>query len=201
MTLRFIGMGALLVSFISTGAQARVVRLRIEHREKVLNGRSFGLAGTYEKLIGKVEFALDPAGAINKNIVDLNLAPRNSRGEVEFTADFYMLKPVDAARGNGRLFYEVGNRGGKSMLRTFQQAKNSGDPQTAADFGDGSLMNQGYTLLWMGWQWDVPNAHEYADSHGSRETDHWVGSRQFHSEQQRRDAAAGGSQSSCLPDQ
>jgi hypothetical protein len=150
-------MGALLVSFISTGAQARVVRLRVERREKVLNGRAFGLAGTYEKLIGKVEFALDPVGAINKNIVDLNLAPRNSRGEVEFTADFYMLKPVDSARGNGRLFYEVGNRGGKSMLRTFQQAKNSSDPQTAADFGDGSLMNQGYTLLWMGWQWDVPN--------------------------------------------
>ena len=82
---------------------------------------------------------------------------------MEFTADFYMLKPVDQARGNGRLFYEVGNRGGKSMLRTFQKARNSVDPETEADFGDGALMNQGYTLLWMGWQWDVPDGQMRTD--------------------------------------
>ena len=163
MTLRFIGMGALLVSTFLTGVQARVVRLRVEHREKVLNGKPFGPAGAYEKLIGKVEFALDPAQAMNKNIVDLNLAPRNSHGEVEFTADFYMLKPVDPAHGNGRLFYEVGNRGGKSMLRTFQKARNTADPQTEAEFGDGALMAQGYTLLWMGWQWDVPDGQMRMD--------------------------------------
>ena len=160
---RFIGTGALLALFLATGAEARVVRLRVERREKVLNGRPFGQAGAYEKLVGRVEFALDPTLAINKNIVDLNLAPRNTRGEVEFTADFYMLKPVDSAHGNGRLFYEVGNRGGKSMLRTFQKGKNSGDPETAADFGDGALMNQGYTLLWMGWQWDVPDGQMRMD--------------------------------------
>jgi len=156
MRLKFIGTGALLISFISNGAWARVVKLDVERREVVLNGKSFGSAGAYEKLVGKVEFALDPSLAMNKNIVDLGLAPLSARGEVEFTADFYMLKPVDPAHGNGRLFYEVGNRGGKSMLRTFQKAKNSGDPQAEAEFGDGALMNQGYTLLWMGWQWDVP---------------------------------------------
>jgi len=67
-----------------------------------------------------------------------------------------MLKPVDPARGNGRLFYEVGNRGGKSILATFQKATGSPDPATEAEFGDGALMRQGFTLLWMGWQWDVP---------------------------------------------
>jgi hypothetical protein len=138
----------MLVLFVATGAEARVVKVRVERREKVPYG--------YEKVTGKVEFALDPGQAMNKNIVDLNLAPRNPHGDVEFTADFYLLKPVDPARGNGRLFYEVGNRGGKSMLRTFQKAKNTADPQTEADFGDGALMKQGYTLLWMGWQWDVP---------------------------------------------
>jgi hypothetical protein len=163
MKLRIIGMGALVISFLSTGAEARLVRLRIERREKVLNGKAFGPAGGYEKLVGKAEFALDPTLAINKNIVDLNLAPRDGRGEVEFTADFYILKPVDSAHGNGRLFYEVGNRGGKSMLRTFQKARNSGDPETEADFGDGALMNQGYTLLWMGWQWDVPDGQMRMD--------------------------------------
>jgi hypothetical protein len=110
-----------------------------------------------ERLVGKIDFALDPALAINKKVIDLGLAPRNSRGEVEFSADFYMLKPVDPARGNGRLFYEVGNRGRKSMLRTFQKARGGRGGQQDEDFGDGALMNQGYTLLWMGWQWDVPD--------------------------------------------
>src|SRR5580704_11450795 len=137
-------------------AEARVVKLRVERREPVLNGKSFGLAGAYEKLVGRVEFALDPAAAANARIVDLGLAPRNARGEVEFEADFYLLKPVDPSRGNGRLLYEVGNRGGKALLRVFQKGKASSDPLTAADFGYGALMNQGYSLLWMGWQWDVP---------------------------------------------
>jgi hypothetical protein len=142
---------------LAVTADARVVKLRIERREPVLNGKPFGLAGPYEKLVGKVEFALDPAAAANSGIVDLALAPRNPRGEVEFTADFYLLKPVTPSRGNGRLLYEVGNRGTKATLRVFQKAQASPDPITPAQFGDGSLMMQGYSLLWMGWQWDVPD--------------------------------------------
>ena len=142
--------------FASSAADAHVVRLRIERREVVLNGAPFGAAGPYEKLVGKVDFGLDPNDPANDAIVDLKLAPRNARGEVESSADFYLLKPVDPRRGNGRLFYEVGNRGGKSMLVTFQKAAGSPDPTTAAEFGDGALMRQGFTLLWMGWQWDVP---------------------------------------------
>jgi hypothetical protein len=136
--------------------QARVVRIRVERREPVLNGKSLGAPGPYEKLTGKVEFALDPSAAANAGIVDLALAPRNDRGEVEFSADFYLLKPVAAERGNGRLLYEVGNRGGKALLRVFQKAQGSADPKTPAEFGDGRLMTLGYSLLWMGWQWDVP---------------------------------------------
>jgi hypothetical protein len=147
---------ALLVVLVSTVAEARVVRLRIERRETVLNGRPFGAAGPYEKVIGKVDFGFDPANPRNDIIVDLKLAPKNARGEVEASADFFLLKPVDPRRGNGRLFYEVGNRGGKSMLQTFQKATGSPDPTTETDFGDGALMRQGFTLLWMGWQWDVP---------------------------------------------
>src|SRR5438552_9465235 len=143
-------------SLASSAADARVVRLRIERREPVLNGRLFGAAGSYEKLIGRVDFGLDPDAPANAAIVDLKLAPRNARGEVESSADFYMLKPVDPRRGNGRLFYEVGNRGGKAMLATFQRATGSADPTTDAEYGDGALMRQGFTLLWMGWQWDVP---------------------------------------------
>src|SRR5712692_6296630 len=98
---------AAMLTLIASATEARVVRLRIERREVVLNGRAFGAAGPYEKLAGKVDFGVDPNLPRNKTIVDLELAPRNPRGEVEASADFYMLKPVDPARGNGRLFYEV----------------------------------------------------------------------------------------------
>jgi hypothetical protein len=132
------------------------VRFRIERREVIAGGRSFGAAGSYEKLVGKVDFGFDPSLPANDIVVDLKLAPRDARGLVEASADFYMLKPVDPRRGNGRLFYEVGNRGGKSILPTFQKAAGSPDPTTDAEIGDGALMRQGFTLLWMGWQWDVP---------------------------------------------
>jgi Alpha/beta hydrolase domain len=139
-----------------SAADAGVKALRIDRREVVLNGQPFGAAGPYEKLVGTVEFELDPALPQNRGIVDLALAPRNASGRVVFSADFYLLKPVDPARGNGRLFYEAGNRGTKRILSTFQAAADSVDPTTAAEFGNGALMRQGYSLLWMGWQWDVP---------------------------------------------
>src|SRR5688572_29323675 len=118
-------------------AEAGVTTLQIDRREVVLNGRPFGAAGPYEKLAGKVHFALDPALPQNRVIVDLNLAPKSARGLVEFSADFYLLKPVDASRGNGRLFYEAGNRGSKRILPVFQDAANSADPATAEEFGNG----------------------------------------------------------------
>src|SRR3954447_8397192 len=154
--MRKVLVATMMCALVSSVVEAHVVRLRIERRELILNGRAFGAAGPYEKLVGKVDFGLDPALPRNGEIVDLKLAPRNARGEVEASADFYMLKPVDPRRGNGRLFFEVGNRGGKSMLATFQKATGSPDPSTEAQFGDGALMRQGFTLLWMGWQWDVP---------------------------------------------
>src|ERR1700737_2381376 len=155
--MRNVLLATMMLGLTSSAADARVGRLRSERREVILNGRAFGAAGPYEKLIGKVDFGLDPSLPRNGGIVDLKLAPRNALGEVESSADFYMLKPVDPRRGNGRLFYEVGNRGGKALLSTFQKAAGSPDPTTDAEFGDGALMRQGFTLLWMGWQWDVPD--------------------------------------------
>jgi hypothetical protein len=147
----------LLILSLAPMGEARVLRLRIERREAVLGGKPFGLAGPYEKLVGKVDFALDPKRPENLRIVDLALAPRDAQGDVLFSADFYLLKPVDVKRGNGGLFYEVGNRGTKGMLPTFQNAAPSSDPTTEAEFGNGWLMRQGFALLWMGWQWDVPD--------------------------------------------
>jgi hypothetical protein len=145
-----------LLGLVPTLANAEVTRLTIARREVLMGGHAFGNAGAYEKLVGTVHFALDPKLPANAAIVDLRLAPHNARGLVEFAADFYLLKPVDPAKGNGRLFYEAGNRGTKRILPVFQSATGSADPTTAAEIGNGALMNLGYTLLWMGWQWDVP---------------------------------------------
>ncbi len=161
--MRHLTLALLATLLYSLDASAGVTRLRIERRDIILNGQPFGAAGPYEKLVGKVDFALDPALPQNRGIVDLTLAPRNAQGLVEFSADFYLLKPLDPTRGNGRLFYEAGNRGTKRLLPVFQDAASSSDPATAAEFGDGALMRQGFTLLWMGWQWDVPEGRMRMD--------------------------------------
>ena len=146
----------LALGLVAAAAEARVVGITIERREPVLAGRPFGLAGPYETLVGTVAFALDPSLRQNRAVVDLDLAPRNERGEVVFTADVFILKPVDVRRGNGRVYYEVPNRGGKGILRRLQYAEPSLDPRGPADFGDAWLMEQGFSIAWMGWQWDVP---------------------------------------------
>ncbi|MGH8248825.1 MAG: alpha/beta hydrolase domain-containing protein, partial [Gammaproteobacteria bacterium] len=135
---------------------AEVARVEIQAREEVLGGRAFGLAGPYEKLTGKVYFAVDPANPINKIIADVDKAERNKAGLVEFSSDLYVLKPKLPERGNRAAIYEVSNRGRKGMLAMFNRAAGSLDPTSEAHFGDGFLMRQGYTLIWLGWQWDPP---------------------------------------------
>lgn len=140
---------------ITHAAGAEVVKVEVVTREPVLDGRSFGPVGPYERVVGKVYFAVDPALPANSAIADLALAPRNAEGRVEFSSDFYILRPRDAARGNGTVLFEVSNRGRKGLIDTFSLARTSLDPRTEEEFGDGFLMNEGFTLAWVGWQADV----------------------------------------------
>jgi hypothetical protein len=139
----------------AVNVDARVERVEILSRSDILEGKQFGEAGPYEKLIGKVHFKVKPEAAPNRIIVDLDKAPRNGAGEVEFASDVYILKPKETARSNGTALIEIPNRGGKGMLRVVQNGKSSADPTTEAEFGDGFLMRRGVTLIWIGWQWDV----------------------------------------------
>jgi len=144
---------ALLLPF---AAQAAVQKVNLEERTDVLDGKSFGAAGPYERLMAKAYFAVDPNLAANKIITDIALSPRNADGKVEFSADVYVLKPRDSAKGNGTVIYEVSNRGNKGMLGMFDHAQTSLDPRTQAELGDSFLLEQGYTIVWVGWQFDVP---------------------------------------------
>src|SRR5215471_17354295 len=139
-----------------SSAQAEVTRIEIASRTDVLSGKPFGAAGTYEKIVGKVFFALDPKLPANQLVVDLDKAPRDADGRVAFSADLYALVPKESAQGNGVALFDVANRGRKNMLRNFNLAPQTVDPTTEAEFGDGFLLRRGYTLVWVGWQFDVP---------------------------------------------
>ncbi|MGB6002872.1 MAG: hypothetical protein WBI00_20530, partial [Thermoanaerobaculia bacterium] len=142
---------------LPTIAVGQVERVEIETRELLADGRSFGLAGAYEKLEGRVFLSLDPDDPRNARVVDLDKAPRRQDGRVEYAADLYIWRPVDPRRGNGTALVEVPNRGGKAMVRYFNRgATRSRDPVAAADLGDGFLMRRGFSLVWIGWQYDLP---------------------------------------------
>ena len=129
-----------------------VTSIEIKERGPYAEGMTFGDTGAYEQLDGTVYFAVDPADPANSLITDLELAPRNAAGLVEFSADFRMLKPLDAEKGNHKLFFDVVNRGNVLSLRRINSAPNN-DPM---DPGNGFLMRRGYTQVWCGWQHDVP---------------------------------------------
>jgi hypothetical protein len=116
---------------------------------------TFGAVGAYERLSGRVQFAVDPEAAENAVVVDLERAPRNADGLVEFAADFDVLKPVEMARGNRRLIYDVANRGNKPFLRYGCDSPEGNDPISEADAGNGYLMRKGYTVVWSAWQGDM----------------------------------------------
>src|SRR5215470_1873149 len=128
------------VAFASHAARAEVTGIEIASRADVLAGKPFGDVGAYEKIIGKVYFAVDPASTANQRIVDIDKAPRDNAGRVRFSADLYALVPKEAARGNGVVLFDVLNRGRKNMLVTFNRATPRHDPTAEADFGDGFLM-------------------------------------------------------------
>jgi len=78
-------------------AWAEVVRIDVKSRADVLAGKAFGSAGPYEKLAGTIHFAVDPRHPANRIITDLDKAPRNAAGLVEFSSDFYLIRPKDPA--------------------------------------------------------------------------------------------------------
>lgn len=144
-----------LAALMPCGSHARVVRVEVLSKTDVLDGKPFGEAGGYEKIVGKIHFAVKPDDPHNKLIVDLDKAPRNAAGEVEFASDFYLLRPKESAHANGSVLLEIPNRGGKALLAIMNGGKSSRDPKTEEEFGDGFLMKRGVVVAWLGWQWDV----------------------------------------------
>jgi hypothetical protein len=141
-----------------------LIRLQIDRMEPFADGMPFGATGPYVRLMGTAYGELDPQHPLNAVIVNLDKAPRNARGRVEYEADVYIMRPADVTRGNRKLLYEVNNRGRKPLLSVFHEAPemspgNLNDPTTLADAGNGFTFHRGYTLVWSGWDPDAPRAN------------------------------------------
>jgi hypothetical protein len=134
MMLRYGVLVAALLS-VTSHATAEVVRIEIASRADVQMGKAFGDTGSYEEIVGRVYYSLDPDNAHNKSIVDLDKAPHNAAGQVTFSADLHVLAPKDTARGNGVALFDVLNRGRKNILRDFNRAPPSFAPNAALDLG------------------------------------------------------------------
>ena len=130
----------LTLSFAALCAPAAVTRVEITERA------DFGTAN-YERITGKVYFAVDPKLPNNQIIRDIGLAPVDSKGLVEFSSDLYVLRPKDPKKSNGTALLEISNRGGKGLQNTFDFGADDPAPM---------LLESGYTLVWVGWEFDVP---------------------------------------------
>ena len=154
-------LSALVITASALPAVARVTEINTKSVEPFANGSAFGDTGAYERVSGSFKGELDPADARNKVIVNLDKAPRNAKGLVEYEADFFLLRPVDAAHGNHKLIYDVTNRGRKIIHWRLMDGKpksvaSANDPKNPEDAGNGLFLRRGYTLVWSGWDSEAP---------------------------------------------
>lgn len=150
----------LILSVIPFSSSGKVLEVQIHSRDTVMNGKSWGDAGAYELIRGVVIFATDPANPANARITDLHLAPQDNEGMVRSSADLIVLKPLDASKAKIAVL-EVSNRGNK-YAQGYLLGGSGGftDLDDPAQFGDGLFMKRGATLIWVGWQFDLPESEE-----------------------------------------
>ncbi len=132
---------------------ARVVRVEVTSRTDIAGGESFGTAGAYERITGKVYYSVAVANPHNRRIVDLANAVNLKNGQVAFSSDFVAIRPKDLGKGNGSMLLEVPNRGSAFIVGLVD----GGLPDVVSDPGDGWLMRRGFTIVSLGWQWDAPS--------------------------------------------
>ena len=139
-----------------------IVEIKIDTMERFADGQAFGEAGSYLRIKGIAKGEIDPAAPGNSVITDLDKAPRNAHGMVEYETDFFILRPANPRRASGVLVYDVTNRGRKMILNLLDDASGNADtnnPKTAQDVGLGFTLGRGYSLVWSGWDSGAPRAN------------------------------------------
>ena len=148
---------AVLLALPAVGAHARVTDFSIHWSRPVFDAEPFGRAGVYERLDATATFAIDPASERASRIVDIDEVPTNADGEVEFGTEVVILRPVEEAGRAPTLLYDVPNRGRNLGSILLDRADSVAFPELSADAGDGFRMRRGLTLVWSGWQADLPD--------------------------------------------
>jgi Alpha/beta hydrolase domain len=149
---------ALLSVLVAAPAEAHIRKIQITAKESpTFGGYSWPGVGQYEKIVGKAFGELDPRDPKNAVIVDLQLAPKNSSGKVEYAFDFYILKPIDLTKGNHKVLYEPPNRGRKTIA-ALNRAVGGNDPASVKNpslLANSFLMPQGYSISFSGWDFSA----------------------------------------------
>jgi hypothetical protein len=158
--------------FIPLVTHARVMDTVITKTESpIFGGTEFGKVGKYERLEGLMKCEVDPKHPSNSVIVNIDKAPKNAKGFVEYDVDVVILKPVDISKGNGKILFDTPNRGRMITLGTFNNAPNLPTGlSTAESAGNGFLMKEGFTIVSAGWQVTYPKSgvNQYLIGLGSR---------------------------------
>ena len=141
--------------FLPATGYAEVSRVEITARRDMAGGRSFGSAGPYEQLVGRLHFSIDPANKRNRIITDLDKAQKNAAGKIEMSADLVIFKPRDVTKGNGIALFDVVNRGRGVAFSKFDAAIAGSGAAPPDEYGDGFLLNRGYTIVQVGWEFDA----------------------------------------------
>ena len=147
-------LGAVILPLVPRVAQARITRFVVTTVESpTFGGYSWPGVGRYEKMAGKAYAEVNPIDPKNAGIVDIQLAPRNANGNVEYSFDFYILKPIHLSRGAHRVMYEPPNRGNKTWgtLGRFPGGNDPGSVTNPTVLGNAFFMPRGYTMVWSGW--------------------------------------------------
>jgi alpha/beta hydrolase family protein len=136
-----------------------ITAIEITSRAPFVGGADFGSTGAYERLDGVAIGELDPTHAANRGITNIDKAPRNARGNVEYRSDICMLRPADPERGNSHILYEVNNRGRIMLFANLCAGKAGNQPTGIADLGNAMPLHRGFTLVWSGWDPGAPRAN------------------------------------------
>lgn len=139
-----------------------IVEIRVDAVEPFAHGQSFGIAGAYLRIKGIAKGEIDPAAPENRPIADLDRAPRNAKGLVEYETDFFILRPKGPQPAGATLVYDVTNRGRKVILGRLDEAPSNADtndPKGARDAGLGFTLGRGWSLVWSGWDSGAPRAN------------------------------------------
>ena len=142
------------------------MKLDIQRVESAFEGMSFGEFGSYEKVVGRAHGQVDPSHRLNADIINLDKAPRNRDGLVDYAVDFCVLKPVDMSKSNRRILYDSPNRGDKLALVDLNESVKglgSNELSGAEDAGNGFLMRHGYVIVFSAWDGAVAPGVGYVE--------------------------------------